>query len=141
MAKNNTFGTKFKLDLGAGMVAVAQVMNIGDIEVSADTYDRTTHDSPDSIKEKGKGLIDPGEMTLELLFDASNANHLELKTRAESVEDEPQDYQIVLPAAIGKTLSFKAHVTGFTSSTPLDGDFKATATFTISGKTTYAATE
>lgn len=134
MSKSHSFGTKLKVD---GEV-VGALKSINGVEISADTIDVTTLDSPDGYREKLAGLKDAGEVSASGLMDGVDAGQAKCAELLNS--GEVVDCAIVFPAKIGKTWSFKACVTKFSTSAELEDAVSFEIALTVSGKPTLAAT-
>lgn len=134
MSKSHSFGTKLTVD---GKV-VGALKNINGVEISADTIDVTTLDNTDGYREKLAGLKDAGEVSASGLMDGEDAGQdkcAELLNSGEVV-----DCAIVFPAKIGKTWSFKACVTKFSTGAELEDAVSFEIALAVSGKPTLGIT-
>ena len=66
MSSSGVFGLGSTLKIGG--TTVDQLTNIGLPSANADDLDITTHDNTDRVRQFIKGLIDPGELSLEGIF-------------------------------------------------------------------------
>lgn len=137
MAGKDGFGTLLKRGDGAGpevFTAIANATNISGPNLSRNTIDVTAHDSPNRHMEFVGGLINPGEVSIDINYDPDIHD-----TLVEDLEDEdPRNYQMVFPAPITATWAFAAVMTGFQQTAPFDNKLTATLTFQVSGKPTIS---
>jgi predicted secreted protein len=135
MAGKNAKGTQFKRGDGEAVetfTAIASVTNIQGPGLSRNTIDVTAHDSPDNHMEFIGGLIDPGEVSLDINYDPAVHDTLV----ADLEDEDPRNYQVVFPN--GATWAIKAIMTGFEPGAPIDDKLAATAAFKVSGKPTIS---
>ena len=120
--------------------AIAEITNIGGVEVSRDMIDVSSHGSPDNYKEKIPGLKDTGEITLEGNFKAGDASgQVALLTDFEA--GTLQTFVLTFPTAITATWTITGFVTKFkTGDFAVDGKLPFTAAITPSGKPVFANT-
>jgi len=130
-------GDKTKLLRGDGadpevFVEVAEILEVGDITISRETYDDTTFDSPDGYEEIGGGKkkVEPIDLKVKYKQDATTAALL----RADMDSDTPTNYQIHWPDVPPTKKQIKALVTKVVMSTPQHENVTETFTFTPSGK-------
>ncbi|MGW6243865.1 phage tail tube protein [Streptomyces roseolus] len=138
MAGKDGFGTLLKRGDGATptevFTAIANATNISGPNLSRNTIDVTAHDSPNRHMEFVGGLINPGEVSIDINYDPDIHD-----TLVEDLEDEdPRNYQMVFPAPITATWAFAAVMTGFQQTAPFDNKLTATLTFQVSGKPTIS---
>lgn len=130
MAQQSAYGAELRvfdtLDT-LDYVAVAYVRDISGPSLALDALDDTGHDSAGGTRTFQAGLLDAGEVTLELHWDAANASHDLLLTfmtsRLEGV------FQVEWPDATVD--NFRAFVTGFEPSAPVDGLLTASVTLRL----------
>jgi predicted secreted protein len=99
---------------------------------SRDAVDASHTQSPDQFREYIAGMMDAGEVSIELNFVPAAADEI-----VALVVAGKQNYQILFPARC--TWTFAAICTNYQPSTPIDDKMTATATFKVSGKPTLAA--
>lgn len=138
MAGRDGFGTLLKRGDGTTptevFTAIANPTNISGPNITRNTIDVTAHDSPNRHMEFVGGLINPGEVSIDINYDPDVHD-----TLVEDLEDEdPRNYQLVFPAPITATWAFSAVMTGFQQTAPYDGKLTATLTFQVSGKPTIS---
>ena len=130
-------GTALKRGDGAGpevFTAIARVTNVGGPGLSRETYDVTAHDTPSNYMHFIGGLVDPGEVSVDVNY--APADHDALVADLEDVD--PRNYQLVFPDPDQTTWGFAAVMTGFEPSAPYDDKLTATLTFKVSGKPTIS---
>ncbi|MFA5160920.1 MAG: phage tail tube protein [Elusimicrobiales bacterium] len=133
------FGTKLKMGDGASPEVfsdIAAVSKVGGPGVSLDTIDVTADDSPGGYKEYAAGLLDAGEIKLELNFLPANASQTGLLTALTS--RAAKHFKLVFPDTANTTWSFSAFVTNFEPDAPVDGKLAASVTLKITGQPTLA---
>lgn len=134
MSKSNAVGTKLELD----GVIVGGLKSINGISVSADSVDVTALDNEDGYREKLPGFKDAGDVSVSGFLDGDNEGQdkfYELLNSGDVV-----DCKIIFPAKIGKTWSFKAGVTAFTTGAEVEDAVTFEGTLAVSGKPVLAKT-
>ena len=132
MAKSSSVGAK----LTVNSKTIGGLTSINGIEVTADTIDVTDIGNVDGYREKLPGFKDAGEVTCSGFMDGEDAGQEELYTLLAS--GAVVECTIVFPTAIGKTWSFKAGVTGFSTSFDVDNAVTFDVTLAVSGAPTLA---
>jgi hypothetical protein len=130
MAGTDGFGTKFYRMSGTNSTAIAGIVNIGGPEMEGEDIDVTDMDSPNGHMEFIPGLVDPGEVELELNYDKDEQSVLYGLVRTTG------SYKIVAPDSSNWT--FNGYLKGLTNEYPHDDKISAEATFKVSGAATYA---
>lgn len=115
---------------------IAELTNIGDIELSQEFIDVTTHDSTGGYREFVAAKIrEAGEVVVEGNFLASDTDgQIGLKDDLE--EGTVQNFVITFPE--GTSWTFTAVVSKFSISSPLEKQMGFSATLKIAGKPTLA---
>lgn len=115
---------------------IAELNNIGDIELSQEFIDVTTHDSTGGYREFVAAKIrEAGEVVIEGNFLATDTNgQIGLKNDLES--GNVQSFVITFPE--GTSWTFTAVVSKFSISSPLEKQMGFSATLKIAGKPTLA---
>jgi predicted secreted protein len=135
MAGEDAFGTQFLRDsTGAGAyVAIASVADGDGPNISRESIDTTTHDSPGGWREFVKGLKDGGDANITLNYSPRQLTHKAL--RADLEEKELRSYRIVfLPGDVDQeSVTFKAMITDLGHAWPVDDKLEQDVTFKISG--------
>lgn len=134
MAKTHAFGTSLTWD-GA---VVASLENIGGIEISVDTVDVTTHDSPDAFKEYIAGLLDAGDVTLSGFYNSEDATG-QIAMVTDCAARAVKAAVITFPTSTGTTWSFNGLITAIkVGDAPTSDGIPFTATIKVTGKPTLA---
>jgi len=134
------FGTKLKMGDGASpevFTEIAEVSNVSGPGISLDTIDVTHDASPGGYKEYAAGLLDGGEIKLELNFLPAEATQAGLLATLGS--RAAKNFKLVFPDTPATTWSFAAFVTNFEPSAPADGKLGASARLKITGQPTLTA--
>jgi predicted secreted protein len=130
-------GVQLKRGDGAGpevFTAIANITNLSGPGLSRSTIDVTAHDSPDNYMEFIGGLVDPGEVSIDINYNPSVHD-----TLIADLEDvDPRNYQVVFPDTAATTWGISAIMTGFEPTAPTDDKLAASLTFKVSGKPTIS---
>lgn len=138
VGKNTTFGIGDDPDTKEFRI-VAKILSIGEISASRDSIDTTTFDSPDDYRTFAPNkLKDPGEFSLELIWDTSDEKQKELINDVNS--ELIKTFQIVFPDSLSTTYTFNGFVTGYTIGTPIDDKSTISVSFKLSGKPKWSET-
>jgi predicted secreted protein len=133
MAGIDGFGTLLKRgDGGTPQVytAIANPTSITPPGLDRDTYDTTTHGTPNRYRTFIGGLVDGGETSADINYEPAEHDSL-----MDDFEDaQPRSWQIVFPDDLGTTWTFDAILTGFEPDAPHDDLLTATITLKVSGK-------
>ena len=135
MSKSNSVGTK----LIVNGKTVGGLTSIGGIEVSAESIDVTDLANEDGYREKLPGFKDAGEVSGSGYLDGDDEGQDECYSLLNS--GDVVECSIVFPAKIGKTWSFKAGLTKFSTSADLEDAVTFEISLAVSGKPTLAATD
>lgn len=140
MAKSRSVGTKLLTAPKTGNmdVEVGALSSISGIDASADEVEVTDMGNTDGYREYLPGFKDGGEVSVSGYMDGEDEGQARLYELMES--GDVVDCKIQFPEKIGKTWSFKAGVTKFTTSADVDDAITFEATLKVSGKPTLAAT-
>lgn len=140
MAKSRSVGTKLLIAAATGNadVEVGGLSSVSGIDASADEVEVTDMGNTDGYREYLPGFKDGGEVSLSGYMDGEDAGQSRMYDLMES--GDVVDCKIQFPAKIGKTWSFKAGVTKFTTSADVGDAITFEATLKVSGKPTLAAT-
>lgn len=133
-----SFGTTLKRT--SSLYAVAELTNIGGIELSMATEDATNHDSPDGFDEKIGTILSAADVSIEGNFIPGDTNG-QIGLMNDLLNKTLQDFAITFPSLVGAAWSFKALVTKFKAAdAPVKGKLGFSATLSLSGKPTLAVT-
>lgn len=113
---------------------VAELTNIGGVEIKVDTIDVTNHDSASGYKEWIAGLKDAGEVPIEGNFIPGDTDG-QIGLLTDLAAGTLQDFVITFPAALATTWTFSAIVSKFKINDAKAGNEAATfsATLKVSG--------
>lgn len=138
MAKSRSVGTKLLVAASAGSTktAVGGLKSISGIDASADDVEVTDMGNTDGYREYLPGFKDGGEVTVSGYMDGEDAGQTRMLELLDS--GDVVDCEIRFPAKIGKSWTFKAGVTKFTTSADVDDAITFDATLKVSGKPTLA---
>lgn len=122
----------FGTTLSRNAVLIAEINNIGDLEISQSFIDVTTHSSPDGYREFILDKIkDAGELTLEGNFIASDTTG-QIALKGDCDAGTLSTYILTFPD--GTTFSFSGYVSKFKIGSPMDKQLNFGATLKITGK-------
>lgn len=126
------YNSKLAIYNGSGFDDVAEVVSLTPPQFSRDAVDATHMQSPSRFREYVAGLMDAGEVQIEINYIPS-LTHVIMTAMTAGVGQ----FQITHPSGI--MMRFYAVVTSFAPSLPIDDKMSATATFKISGLPTWFA--
>lgn len=121
------YGSAFAVESAAASgvyTTLAEVTDITPPSESVDVIDVTHMASPDSTREFIQGLMDPGEVSLEMNFEPSSATDDFI--RAWRSSRETRSCKITFPNSV--TWIFDGFVTGYEPTIPLEDKMTATLT-------------
>jgi hypothetical protein len=127
------YGTSFSIYGGSTYTAVAEVTNITWPGYTRDAVDATNMASPNEFREFIPGLMDAGEVTIEMNYIPSASDVIIAALTAATAG------QFKIAAASGVNIVFNAIVTAYSPQAPLEDKMSASATFKITGKPVWAA--
>lgn len=131
------YGTLLEIKTGSppDYQEISEVVNISGPSGTRDAIDATHMQSPDMRREFIPGLIDEGEVSVELNhIPGSGADAL---LRAAFSARDRVWFRITEPGSPSVQVEFEAVVTAYSKERPVDGKMTASATFKISGKVLY----
>lgn len=141
MAKKAAYGSKLAIQLDQ-TGSYTDIANVGDISgpsISAETIDVTTHDSPDAFAEFVAGMLDGGEVTTDLVFDAGPSGHGSLYNAVAA--RGTHNFYFKLPGFVntagGGYFSFAGLFTAFNATAPVKDKLGASVTIKVSGKPVF----
>lgn len=136
----HAYQTLLKIGDGGGpevFTTVAEVVNIGGPSLSADVIDVTSHDSPGAHREKIAGLLDAGEVSLELNFIPTAATQGNVSGLLRDYRNRNvRNFQLVFPG--GTTWAFAALVTNYEPGANVEDKLSLSVTLTVTGQPTLA---
>lgn len=131
MAGKDGFGTELRRGDGEteeSFTAIGNVGNFSGPEMEREAYDVTAHDGPNNYREFIGGLVNGGEVSVEVHYDPEKHDQF-----AEDFENpNPINYEMESP--VGEVWAFSAVLTGFSREMPIDEQMSAELTWQVSGK-------
>lgn len=121
------FGVLFKKTT----TVIAEVIDISGPGYTRDAVEATSTDSDDNYKEYVAGLMDAGEVTIEMHF-ISDATQESLLTDLNTAA--PASYNIVFPTPTTKTCTFNGLITAWQPAAPIQDMMTLSVTVKITGK-------
>lgn len=107
---------------------IANVTSLSPPNISRETLDVTSHDSPNGYMEFLGGLKDPGEVSFDVNYDPSEHDKL-----VEDFEKNlPVNYEVAFPD--GTVWAFGAILTAFEPEAPYDDKLTASLTLKVTSK-------
>ena len=136
MATIATHGIGTLLKRGDGgspetFTSIAQIMDVQAVALSRDTIEITNMSSPNSAKEYMASLIDGGELSIEAVWIADDAQQGGLRT--DFIAGTVRNFKVVLPDPGATTQSFSAIVTKFEINSPVSDKIMLSASLKITG--------
>ncbi|BDM66225.1 hypothetical protein NFHSH190041_36770 (plasmid) [Shewanella sp. NFH-SH190041] len=129
-------GTQFfRSDDGTTYTRVAKLMDLTPPEESRSSSEKTYLDDTTNYKTFEPGMIDPGELSLALEFDITDAGQNALK--ADKGIKGNKYYKIVYPD--GSSDAFMGHITGWGKSISKEETIQRSVKFKVSGAITESA--
>ena len=127
-------GATFAVEATAGGGSYTTVGEVTDISPPASSVDAidATHMASGDFREFVPGLIDPGEVSIEMNLTASSASDDLLHAWLEAREN--RSCRITWPNAV--TWTFQAFPTSYSSTLPMDDKQTASLTAKVSGSVT-----
>ena len=130
MAGLDGFGTKFYRMSGTASTAVAGVTSIGGPDMEGEVLDVTDMDSAGGFMEFLPGIVDAGEVELELNYTKAETAILHGLWRTTA------SYKIVFPDS--SNFAFTGFLKGLGTETPYDDKVSQSGSFKLNSKPTFA---
>lgn len=133
----SAFGTTFTWN----SQAVAELTNIGGVEITVDMLDGTSHQSTSGFKEKIAGLADAGDVSIEGNFKYDDTSG-QIAMVTDAAAKTSRTAVITFPSGAGSaTWTFTALISKIKiGDNPIDGKIPFTATLAITGVPVLATT-
>lgn len=132
MTKIASCGTVFQVNLNnGGYVTVAQVKTLKPPGTKTKMIDATALDSPSCVEESIPGNIDPGQVSLALLFDPALASQTTLRTA--QLAGSLLACRVIWSNSAATTWTFNAYVEEFTPTANVGDLLAADATLKVTG--------
>lgn len=137
------FGTLLKQGDGGSpeaFTAIAEVRSLTGPSSVMSPIDVTNHQSTSGWREFVAGLLDGGQVTMELNYLPANATHK--ATSASGFLDRFENkniinFQLVFSDAASTTWTFTGYFDGMTPTAPIDGALTASVSVKITGVVTF----
>lgn len=114
---------------------IAQVRSVEGPGVSFGDVDTTCMDSSSNYRTFVPGLGDPGELTLNVVYDPASASHKIFAAAA--LNRTTKSWTVYHGSSTGDTDVFTAYVKGISRAIPLDDVITADLTLHVTGKPNY----
>ena len=131
------YGAVFELHNGVGFEAIGEVTNLTPPNVSVDAVDATHTESEGAAREFIAGLVDYGEIKIEMNLVAGEAS--DALIRSTMIARAAVQWRITFPGgpspsnqAVGSGI-----LTGYETEAPLDDKMTANLTIKVTGVVTY----
>jgi len=118
--------------------SMGELADISIPTLTREVKDATHHGSPDGYREYMPALRDGGEATLTLHYPVGGLHAAGAMT--DFAANAANDYQIIMPGAVGETVDFTGLITEISPASPLDDKMVYTVKIKSSGKPVWAAT-
>lgn len=136
MVKIVSKGTIIKHDIGAGLVAVAQVISIDHSGAEVQTYDATTLDTTGAgIEYANTGYAEGGTIDLELFYDPLLAGHQGITDDITTPAEVP--WEITYADAGVTTMAFTVAGTGWGFTVDMADGLKGSVSLKLDQLPTY----
>lgn len=116
-------------DGGATWTTIAEMNDVTPPPLQAPKLDATHFGSPGATKEFIVGLVDPGDMTMDMAFNPGSSGDVQLQALLKA----RTKIKVRIPFRSGETWSYDAYVTGYEATVPLEDKMTASVTFGVTG--------
>ena len=115
---------------------IAAVRSISGPGVSGNDVDTTTLDSSSNFRTFEPGLLDPGELTISMIYDPTDVGHKRLTRYMGSRINA--NFKVCETSTAGAVQSFSGYVKGMSREIPMDDVITCDVTIKVSGLPGYA---
>jgi len=122
-------GTLLRRWSGSAWVNISEINSISGPSKTRDTIDVTSLDSTDGYREFITGFRDAGTVQLNMNFTRASFDIM----NDDFEDDDPQNYEIMLPDAENTSFEFEAFVTEVPLEIPTDDKITLSVTLKITG--------
>lgn len=138
MAEYIAKGTVLSKSSGGGgsYADIANILSITPPNQQRDALETTKHNDSHRFRTFIPGLVDPGEVSLNVAYDPADATH---EFQSELGSATVASYRITFPTTPANTLTFDAFLTSFEPTGEVDGLLTANVTYKVSGQPVLAA--
>lgn len=134
MTATRALGTRIQI----GATYIAELTEIGGLDLSADTIETTTLDSTGGFRNFIQGFKDAGEVSLSGYFNPGDGGQSAMYTAFNGGTTD--SYTILFPSGMGASWAFSGVVTGFKTGATLEDGISWEATIKVSGQPTLGLT-
>ena len=139
----SAFGTLLRIGDGVtpieNFTTVTEVVEISGPNLSLNTADATSHDSPGGWRERIATILDNEEITFSINYIPTDATHdAGTGLIADMVARTLRNFEVIFPDVGTTTWAFSAFITSFQPTEPHDNKLSADVTLTPSGQPTLA---
>jgi hypothetical protein len=114
---------------------IAAVRSISGPGVSGNDVDTTTLDSSSNFRTFTPGLLDPGELTISMIYDPTDVGHKRLTRYMGSRINA--NFKVCETSTAGTVQSFSGYVKGMSREIPMDDVITCDVTIKVSGLPGY----
>lgn len=138
LTPKSAYGTELKRGDGTTSETFTEIEGVRNgpngPQESLDLIDTTSHSSAAAYREVVPSFINPGEVTFDLIFDSTNAQHTGLITDLTSRVQ--RNFQQVRTDAGAEQLAYAAYVTNLAGQNPIDDAVTMACTIGVDGAIT-----
>jgi hypothetical protein len=138
MAKTVGFGSVLSYTSTTGEINIAQIQNIDGPDGSPTDVDTTTLDSSTNFRTFARGPVDPGNVSMTLVYDPAADSHKRLGTLYSS--GTAKTFTIYHGSSTGDSDAITAYVASMSRAIPLDDVITCDVTLKVSGDPVYTTT-
>ncbi len=134
------YGAELWIDNDSGTATkVAEVIEVGLPNPQVSDVEATHFGSPGRAREYIPGLIDNGEISMSINFDAGSASDILINSALN--DDAPREIMVSVPTASGvnQEFTFPGVVKGYEKTIPIDDRQTANITIRVAGAVVQAA--
>lgn len=137
MGKFVGIGTTLSVSSSSGSLTIGQIRSISNTESTATEVDLSTLDSTGSFRNFKPGLLDPGGLTMDLVYDPGLSSHQRLYTyyKARTLKT----WTVTYSTSGANTHSFEAFISGIGNEIPLDDLISASVSLRKSGDAGFSS--
>lgn len=136
------YGVLFKIaddNSPANYNVVGEQTNVTPPKISGDTHDATHNESPNAAREYIPGLVDGGEVSIEINYVPNSAGITTFMNLLRQVATCRIEFPLFAGQSVKPKWDFDAILTGFEPSAPVDDKMTATVTFKVTGLPVFTA--
>lgn len=138
MAKLIGYGSVLTTTTSTGTREIGQIRSISGPAGSGTDVDTTTLDTTGKFRTFARGPVDPGTVTLSLVYDPTLASHQELGTLYAS--GTAKNWTVYHGSSTGNTDIFSAYISSMSREIPLDDVISCDVVLKVSGHPQYSST-